>query len=56
MIVRVSVGLLGLGRTFFIIGGVVVCAYGYVGFLLYSFVGFALTAMGSIILVDNGTG
>ena len=31
-IVRVSVGLLGFGRTFFIIGGEVVRACGYVGF------------------------
>ncbi len=31
-IVRVSVGLLGLYRTFFIIGGMVVCACGYVEF------------------------
>ena len=31
-IVRVSIGLLGLGRSFFIIGGGAVRACGYVGF------------------------
>ena len=54
MIVRVSVGLLGLYRTFFIIGGMVVRACGYVGFLPKSFVGFALTAVWSIVLVESG--
>ena len=43
-----------LYRTFFIIGGMVVRACGYVGFLPKSFVGFALTAVGAIVLVDNG--
>ena len=52
-IVRVSVGLLGFGRTFFIIWGKVVRACGYVGVLPKSFVGFALTAVGSFVLVDT---
>ena len=30
--------------------------FNYVGFLLWSFVGFALTAVGSIVLADNGMG
>ena len=55
-IVRVSVGLLGWYRTFFIIGG------GDRLFLrlrvvwLYTLVGFALTAIGSFVLVGNGRG
>ena len=53
-IVRVSVGVLGLYRSFFIIGGGIVCLCGYVWFLPKSFVGFALTAVGAIVLADNG--
>ena len=55
-IVRVSVGLPSLYRTFFIIGG------GDRLFLrlrvvwLYTLVGFALTAIGSFLLVGNGRG
>ena len=41
---------------FSLLGGGAVRACGYVGFLLQLFVGFALTAIGSIVLVDNGVG
>ena len=34
-IARVSVGVLGLDRSFFIIGGKVVCSCGYVGFCFF---------------------
>ena len=54
-IVRVSVGVLGYGRTFFIIGGRDRLCLRLRGVLLYSFVGFALTAIGSFLLADNGT-
>ena len=53
-IVRVSVGLLGLYRTFFIIGGMDCSCLRLRGVLLYSFVGFALTAGGSFVWVGNG--
>ena len=53
-IVRVSVGLLGLYRTFFIIGGRgCLCLRLRVVWLL-ALVGFALTAIGSILWADNG--
>ena len=55
-IVRVSVGLPSLYRTFFIIGGRGCSCLRLRGVLLWSIVGFALTAIGSIVLVDNGTG
>ena len=38
---------------FSLLGGGAVCACGYGGFLLWSFVGSALTAVGSFVLVDN---
>ena len=52
-IVRVSVGLLGWYRSFFIIGGrgCLCLRLRLVG--LWSIVGFALTAVGSFVLVDN---
>ena len=53
-IVRVSVGLLGFGRTFFIIGGMDCSFLRLRGVLPKSFVGFALTAVGAIVLADNG--
>ena len=56
MIVRVSVGLLGLYRTFFIIGGRDCSFLRLCGVLLWSIVGFALTAIGSFVLADNGMG
>ena len=55
-IVRVSVGLLGLYRSFFIIGGIGRLCLRLRGVLQWSFVEFALTAIGSIVLVDNGVG
>ena len=55
-IVHVSVGLLGCGRTFFIIGGRGCLCLRLRGVLLYTLVGFALTAIGSFLLVGNGTG
>ena len=55
-IVRVSVGLLGLYRTFFIIGRIGRSCLRLRGGLAFSFVGFALTAIGSFVLADNGTG
>ena len=55
-IVRVSVGLLGLGRTFFIIGGIGCLFLRLRGGFAIFFVGFALTAIGSFLLADNGTG
>ena len=39
---------------FSLLVGWTVRACGYVGFLPKSFVGFALTAVGSIVLADNG--
>ena len=56
MLVRVSVGLLGLYRTFFIIGGVDRSCLRLRVVWLYTLVGFALTAIGSIVFVDNGVG
>ena len=55
-IVRVSVGLLGYGRTFFIIGGMDCSFLRLRGVWLWSIVGFALTAIGSFVLVGNGRG
>ena len=55
-IVRVSVGLLGFGRTFFIIGGIGRSCLRLRGLFAFSFVGFALTAIGSFVLADNGMG
>ena len=54
-IVRVSVDFVGFGAVrFSLLVGWTVRACGYVRFLPKSFVGFALTAVGSIVLVDNG--
>ena len=55
-IVRVSVGLLGLYRSFFIIGGIGCSCLRLRGVLLCSFVGFALTAIGSFVSAGNGMG
>ena len=44
---------LGICLSFFIGGGWTVRSCGYVGFLPKSFVGFALTAVESLVLVDN---
>ena len=55
-IVRVSVGLLGLGRSFFIIGGRDCSFLRLRGGLAFSFVGFALTAIGSFVWAGNGMG
>ena len=55
-IVRVSVGLLGYGRTFFIIGGVGRLFLRLREVLLWSIVGFALTAIGSFVSAGNGMG
>ena len=44
---------LGICLSFFIGGGWTVRFCGYVGFLPKSFVGFALTAVGSFVLADN---
>ena len=43
-----------LGRSFFIIGGMDCSFLRLRGVLLWLFAGFALTAVGSIVLVDNG--
>ena len=56
MIVRVSVGLLGLYRTFFIIGGMDCTFLRLRSVLQWSFVGFALTAIGSFVSAGNGMG
>ena len=56
MIVRVSVGLLGLCRTFFIIGGIGRSYLRLRVVFAFSFVGFALTAIGSFVSADNGMG
>ena len=45
--------LLGLGRSFFIIGGRDYSFLRLRGVLLWSFVGFALTAVESIVLADT---
>ena len=42
-----------IARFSLLVGGAV-HSCGYVGVLLWSFVGFALTAVGSFVLVDNG--
>ena len=53
-IVRISVGLLGLYRTFFIIGRVDRSCLRLCGVLLWSIVGFALTAIGAFVSAGNG--
>ena len=53
-IVRVSVGLLGWYLSFFIIGGIGRSCLRLRGLFAFSFVGFALTAIGSFLLVGNG--
>ena len=55
-IARVSVGLLGWYRSFFIIGGMDCSFLRLRVVLLWLFVGFALTANGLIVLVGNGMG
>ena len=55
-IVRVSVGLLGYGRSFFIIGGIGRSCLRLRWVLLWLFVGFALTAIGSFVWIGNGMG
>ena len=55
-IVRVSVGLLGFGLSFFIIGGVDRSYLRLRMVLLCFFVGFALTASRSFIFADTGVG
>ena len=56
MVVRVSVGLLGLERSFFIIGRIGCLCLRLRWVWLWSIVGFALTAIGSFVLVGNGRG
>ena len=56
MVVRVSVGLLGVYRTFFIIGGRDRSCLRLRGVLQWSIVGFALTAIGLIVWMGDGTG
>ena len=56
MVVRVSVGLLGLDRSFFIIGGVDRLFLRLRVVWLYTLVGFALTAGGSFVWIGNGMG
>ena len=53
-IARVSVGLLGLDRSFFIIGGIGRLFLRLRMVLLLAFIGFALTAGRSFLLADNG--
>ena len=53
-IARVSVGVLGLYRTFFIIGERDCSCLRLCGVLLWSIVGFALTAIVSFVLADTG--
>ena len=55
-IVRVSVGLFGFGHSFFIIGERDCSCLRLRLVLQWSFVGFALTAGGSFVLVGNGRG
>ena len=55
-IARVSVGLLGYGRSFFIIGGGGRSCLRLRGVWLWSIVGFALTAGRAFLLADNGVG
>ena len=53
-VTRVSVNFVGFEVVHFsLLVGWTVRACGYVGFLLWSFVGFALTAVESLVLVDN---
>ena len=54
-IARVSVGLFGFGHSFFIIGERGCSCLRLRLVLQWSFVGFALTAIGSFFLTDNGT-
>ena len=56
MIVRVSVGLPSWYRSFFSIGGRDCSFLRLCGVLLWSIVGFALTAIGSFVLAGNGMG
>ena len=55
-IVRVSVGLLGLYLSFFIIGGMDCLCLRLRGGWLWSIVGFALTAIGAFVSAGNGMG
>ena len=56
-VARVSVDFVGYCIVrFSLLVGWTVRACGYMGFLPKSFVGFALTAVGSIVLVENGMG
>ena len=55
-IVRVSVGLLGWYRLFFIIGGGGRSCLRLRWVLLWLFVGFALTAGGAFVWMGDGTG
>ena len=55
-IVRVSVGLPSLYRTFFIIGGMDCLFLRLHLVLLLAFIGFALTASRSFIFADTGVG
>ena len=55
-IARISVGLLGLGRSFFIGGGRECSCLRLREVLLWSIVGFALTAIGSFVSAGNGMG
>ena len=55
-IVRVSVGLLGWYRLFFIIGGMDCLFLRLRWVLLWSIVGFALTANGAFLWAGNGMG
>ena len=55
-IARVSVGLLGLYRSFFIIGGVDRLCLRLLVVLLWLFVGFALTAGGAFVSAGDGRG
>ena len=55
-IVRVSVGVLGLYRTFFIIGGGDRSCLRLRVVWLYTLVGFALTAIGSFVSAGDGMG
>ena len=55
-IVRVSVGVLGYGRSFFIIGGRDRLFLRLCGVLQWSIVGFALTAGRSFVWAGDGMG
>ena len=55
-IARVSGVVLGFVRTFFIIGGIGRLCLRLRVVLLWSFVGFALTAIGSFVSAGNGMG